>query len=211
MKKKDDSKAKRSITRILKMEGGQTAKVLAERLEMTPMGARQHLYALKDEKLIDFKTEKPSFGRPSKVWYLCEEANILFPDAHAELSVSLLASIRAPFGEEGVKKIFQSRIDQQLALYQEELETCTSLSEKVELLSQLRTKEGYMAEWLEEDGFYYLSENHRPVCAAATFCQGLCQMELEMFSQCLGKDAKIERTEHILDGKRRCAYKISTK
>jgi len=50
-------------------------------------------------------------------------------------------------------------------------------------------------------------ENHCPICAAAATCQGFCRAERDVFSNVL--DARVERTEHILQGARRCAYVIS--
>jgi predicted ArsR family transcriptional regulator len=51
-------------------------------------------------------------------------------------------------------------------------------------------------------------ENHCPICAAATACQGFCRSELAIFREMLGPTCDIERTEHIIQGARRCAYLI---
>ena len=61
--------------------------------------------------------------------------------------------------------------------------------------------------WQEADGAYMLVENHCPICAAATACAGFCRSELETFRAALG--AEVERSEHILLGARRCAYRIT--
>jgi predicted ArsR family transcriptional regulator len=66
-----------------------------------------------------------------------------------------------------------------------------------------------MAEAHKEGAGYLLVENHCPICVAATACQGFCQTELETFRQVLGPDVSIERTEHIVQGDRRCAYRIA--
>ena len=64
-----------------------------------------------------------------------------------------------------------------------------------------------MADWkMQEDGSYLFVENHCPICAAATTCQGFCRAERDVFSDVL--NASVERTEHILQGARRCAYVI---
>ena len=66
-----------------------------------------------------------------------------------------------------------------------------------------------MAEWREqEDGSLLLLENHCPICAAATACQGFCRAELEVFRAVLGPDALVTRQEHIVSGGRRCSYAI---
>ena len=74
----------------------------------------------------------------------------------------------------------------------------------------LRAAEGYMAKWSrEDDGTYLLVENHCPICAAAAACQGFCRAELALFRTALGECVTVERTDHILAGARRCAYRIS--
>ncbi|MGF1939391.1 MAG: hypothetical protein RM347_034465 [Nostoc sp. ChiQUE02] len=59
------------------------------------------------------------------------------------------------------------------------------------------------------DGTLLLAEKHCPICAVATACIGMCRMELEIFQAALGEDITIERTEHILNGDRRCVYRVT--
>ena len=61
----------------------------------------------------------------------------------------------------------------------------------------------------EGKGVYMLVENHCPICAAATACQGFCASELDLFRSVLGPGVDVERTEHIVGGDRRCAYRVS--
>jgi predicted ArsR family transcriptional regulator len=51
-------------------------------------------------------------------------------------------------------------------------------------------------------------ENHCPICAAATACQGFCATELELFRRALGPGITVERVEHIVTGDRRCVYRV---
>eukprot|EP01034_Spumella_vulgaris_P034247 gene34247-42231_t len=73
----------------------------------------------------------------------------------------------------------------------------------------LRDAEGYMAETeVQPDGSLLLIENHCPICAAATSCQGFCRSELQVFQRVLGEGCQVERAEHLLSGARRCVYVI---
>jgi hypothetical protein len=63
----------------------------------------------------------------------------------------------------------------------------------------------------DADGSYLLVENHCPICAAATACQGFCRSELQIFQEVLGDDVQVARTEHVLSGARRCAYRIAAR
>jgi predicted ArsR family transcriptional regulator len=51
-------------------------------------------------------------------------------------------------------------------------------------------------------------ENHCPICAAARACQGFCRSELALFEMLLAP-ARVVRVEHLLEGARRCAYRIT--
>ncbi|MCU0537445.1 MAG: HTH domain-containing protein [Hydrococcus sp. Prado102] len=83
---------------------------------------------------------------------------------------------------------------------------------KVMTLARIRTEEGYMAEAIQESSdVWLLSENHCSIATAAKTCSLFCRSEWEVFQGLLGCDVKIERVEHLLNGDRRCAYRISTK
>ena len=65
-----------------------------------------------------------------------------------------------------------------------------------------------MAEVRRDGRDFLFIENHCPICAAATACQGFCATELDLFRSALGPGVTVERAEHILSGDRRCAYRI---
>jgi len=199
-----------SLLLKLKQKGPQTVKNLADLLGMTTMGIRQHLTVLAGKNLVSEAPEqKQSRGRPVKPWKLTKRGHERFPDGHSQVSIELIAAVKDTFGEEGLEQLINQRTQKTFLSYRKELEGQTSLSNKIKKLSELRSREGYMSdvekvsknEWL-------LLENHCPICAAATVCQGFCRSELETFEKLLKGIATIERTEHILLGARRCAYKI---
>jgi len=204
----------RSADRILlqlKTKGPQPAARIARRLDVTAMAVRQHLYALRDQGLVTYDDEHRKVGRPARIWKLTEKAQARFPDSHAELTVEMLAIIRATFGEHGIDRIVAERTRIQSAAYKERMRAAgKSLEARVNALAKIRAEQGYMAEASRQrDGSFLLTENHCPICAAATVCQGLCREELNLFAAVLGDGVAIERTDHILAGARRCAYRIA--
>jgi predicted ArsR family transcriptional regulator len=197
-----------ALLQRLKLNGPLTAQALAGALGVTAMAVRQHLYALMDEGLIAWTTEGSGRGRPSKLWALTAQAGRLFPDAHQELAVGLLTAVREALGEAGFEKVLAQRGADQTRLYRQAMPG-DDLSARVEALAAIRSREGYMAEARPDgEGGYLLIENHCPVCAAASACTGICASELMVFRAVLGPGADIERTDHILAGARRCAYRI---
>lgn len=193
----------------LKTRGPQTATQLAQRLEVTPVAARQHLALLEEEGLVDYSEERRPVGRPARRWSLTEAGSARFPEGYADLTVDLLHSMREAFGDKGLAKLIDTRTERTRAQYEERLRSAKTLAARVRGLARLRTAEGYMAEVVRNpDGSYTLIENHCPICAAAKLCQGLCKSELELFRTVLGPAHRVEREEHIVDGSRRCTYRI---
>lgn len=203
-------RTRRAIVKLLKQEGSMTAETLASHLGITAMAVRQHLYALQDEQLITYQEAPRPMGRPVKLWQLTPASDRLFPDGYAELTLSLLNSIKQAFGDAGLERLLEIRTQQQVAAYELHLRKQKSLEQRLNTLASLRTEEGYMAEVQPQpDGSFLLVENHCPICAAATACIGLCAQELEIFQSVLGDDVEIQRIEHIIGGARRCAYQVS--
>ncbi len=203
---------RQAIMRQLKTLGPQDASEIAETLGITPMGVRQHLYEMQAEGLVDFDLQAGPIGRPKKLWQLTDAAGSFFPDGHAALNAELLAAMQAAFGDEGLEQLIESRTKQQIKSYRRKLKAAEGMKERLEALAELRSREGYMAK-VEKgpDGDLLLVENHCPICAAARNCSGLCAGELTLFRKVLGKKAEVERTDHILAGARRCAYRIRQK
>ena len=194
----------------LKTRGAQTAAQLAERLGQTAVSIRQHLGHLAEQGLVTFEELRGGRGRPARTWRLTPEGNARFPEGYAELALDLIGGVRRAFGGKGLARLVAARTSSQLVQYGEALPDRESpLRERVAALARLRTREGYMCEWRgDRDGTLTLVENHCPICAAAEVCQGICGGELELFRELL-PDAEVERTEHILEGARRCAYRIT--
>lgn len=199
------------ILMTLKMNGALTSAQVGQRLDITGEAARQQLAKLLEEGLVCEERRCAGRGRPSIYWHLTDKGQTRFPDTHAALTVDILRSIGEVLGPEALDKIVAAREAATQAHYAAALSGCASLKERVEKLAELRCREGYMAMSAEdENGDLLLIENHCPICAAATFCQGFCRAEKAVFENVLGAGTTIERVEHIVGGGRRCAYLISS-
>ncbi len=203
-------RAKDQILHLLKIRGPQTASRLAEQLNVSPMAIRQHLQALKAKQWVAYTEERQPMGRPVKFWQLTATAQQQFPDNHADLVVSLLQEIGQMFGEPEIKALLDSRTQTQVNTYAAQMTEYQDWRSRVAKLAELRSQDGYMAEVIEQPGeALVLVENHCSICQAAQTCPMFCSSELEVFTQLLGSCVFIERTEHILSGDRRCAYRIA--
>jgi predicted ArsR family transcriptional regulator len=194
----------------LKSLGPVTTQGLAERLGITTMGARKHLLTLREQGLVECEQRVEGVGRPAQYWSLTGSGHARFPDRHAEMTVQLIGNVRTLFGEAGLEQLIAVREAEAERIYRERLAGSANLAERLARLAAVRSEEGYMAELIEEkeEGSWLLVENHCPICAAASSCQGFCRSELLLFRLCLGEEAVVERVEHLLSGARRCAYRI---
>ena len=193
---------------LLKTRGAQTTAELGEATGLTGEAVRLQLAKLSREGLVVAETAPAGVGRPARVWRLTDAAHARFPDAHAEVAAQLIRTIRTQLGEEALDRLIDARAAESNAVYTAALEGSAGLGERVARLAEARTREGYMAESRPDGQGYLLIENHCPVCALATACQGFCRAELETFRAVLGPDTSVERTEHIVAGDRRCVYRI---
>jgi len=195
---------------LLKTRGPSTAQQLAKLLDISSMGVRRHLDAWHAKGLLLTEDRADKVGRPARYWLLSDVGHARFPDRHSELTVQLIAQVRSLFGQAGLDKLITAREHISETGYQERMAGAKTLSKRLAKLVEARDAEGYMAQLEKQpDGSLLLIENHCPICAAATACQGFCRSELDVFRRTLGPASKVERVEHVLAGGRRCVYRIT--
>lgn len=201
-------RSQEQILYLLKTQGPLTAQAVAEAMALTSMGARKHLQQLQQRGLVVAEDRAAGKGRPARFWLLSDAGHACFPDRHGELTAQLITLVRSSLGDAALDALVLAREQQAMVAYQQKLAAARSLAERLALLVQARTEEGYMAELLVQEQGWLLVENHCPICAAAQACQGFCRSELQQFQQLL-PDAAVSRAEHLLGGARRCAYVIA--
>lgn len=204
-----NERTKNRLLYALKARGPQTSADLAAHLDVTTVAVRQHLDGLLDEGLVLFEDVRGTVGRPKRVWSLSEHGNNRFPDNHSGLLLDMLDGVRALYGEDGMNQLINRRETAIRAHYDSLMSGVHQLEERLKLLADQRSKEGYMAEVEQQpDGSFLLIENHCSICAAARACQGFCRSELQLFRDALGPECSVVREEHIVSGARRCTYRV---
>jgi predicted ArsR family transcriptional regulator len=202
-------RSRETILHRLKQQGPSDAEAMACQLGISAMAVRQHLYALRSQKLVTYQEQPRPVGRPAKMWSLTSAANRFFPDAHANLTVNILNATGETYGKQGLRRVVTRCAQQQIANYRTRIPARSSFRNRLEALVSIRNDEGYMAQaQQQEDGSFLLIENHCPIAEAASACPKLCDAELEIFRVVLGENVLVEREEHILLGTRRCVYRI---
>lgn len=193
----------------LKLHGPGTAASVGKKLGITAEAARQQLIRLQKEGLVVSEAQQGGVGRPKQIWLLTQTGHASFPDRHAEMTVGLITAIRQEFGEAALDRLIALHESDVRIRYEEQMEGALSLEERIARLAEIRTREGYMTDWHETPEGYVLVENHCPICAAASVCQGFCRAELDLFQTLLGPGVSVKRISHIVQGDRRCTYHIA--
>ncbi len=197
------------ILSTLKTRGALGIPDIAKVLDVTVEAVRQQMVKLQSDGLVDAESRPAGRGRPTQIWRLTGAGHARFPDTHAEMTVQMISAVITVFGEKGMDQLIGAREESMRANYREAMLGARSLKTKLERLAEIRSREGYMAEFRPEgEGFLFI-ENHCPICTAARACTGFCRSELQLFEEVLGTDASVSRVEHVLAGARRCAYQVS--
>jgi predicted ArsR family transcriptional regulator len=200
---------KRRIVERLKRVESATATDLAAEFGLTDTALRQHLDSLEAGGMVTRSMAEPTGrGRPPVHWQLASGAINAFPDRHGELSVDLITSLRSALGDPALDQVIGARSDRQVVAYAAALDGAVDLRTRVQRLADVRSVEGYLAEVHADGDDLLLVEHHCPIRDAALSCGALCSAELDVFRRVLGPSVTVTRTQHVLAGDRRCAYRV---
>lgn len=194
---------------ILKQQGPQSISSIAKQMGVTVEGARFHLLKLEKSGFVKSRSKAEGRGRPKQIWSLTQKGHDRFPDAHAELTANLINMMRDTLGEQAVDQVIDKHQNNVRSRYLNEIDEADNLEARIRKLAEIRTREGYMANFKKEDDHFLFIENHCPICSAAKVCQGFCRAEKNIFKSVLGENVEVERIEHIVKGARRCSYRIA--
>lgn len=201
------SAAQTKVLEALVSGGPGTARELAAAFGVSAVAVRQHLTALAAAGLVSAESVESGVGRPARRWRATDAAQGRLSDGHGLLSAEILRVLQ----EEGLAdRVLERRTQDQLERYGGSMAgSVADLGSKIQALAKLRSEEGYMATtFAADDGTLCLAENHCPLKCAVDECLGLCTAELDLFRRFVGPDVRVERTEHIGSGDRRCVYRF---
>jgi DeoR family suf operon transcriptional repressor len=191
----------------LKKHQPQTARELAARFEVTPNAMRRHLETLEAAGVVRHAREVRGVGGPVHAFSLSGSGEALFPRSYANVLLETLDAIAAEHGRSGVSDFFRRKwsalaADAAPALAQLPLE------ERVQLVAELWTSLGYMAEADVDDdsGLPVLRKHNCAIRAVAEQYPEVCATEVEFIAEVIGVPP--ERRQHILAGCNSCEYVI---
>jgi len=183
---------------------------VAELLDMTVSGARQHLQALVEQGLVEV-AEQPrrtgERGRPRLTYRVTELADALFPKAYGALTNELLGYLDDEDASV-VDRIFARRRDERIRRGAERIGRKASLGAKVREVAEILDEDGYLATAERTGtGRYRVVEHNCAIATVARRYGQACSSEIE-FLRAVLPGALVERTKHMVAGDQHCAYEI---
>ena len=198
---------RRQILESLKKRGELGADDLAEQLDLTTSGIRQHLVGLTSDGLVAHRQVREGPGRPKHCYHLTAAADALFPRAYSDLTNELLgyASDDDP---ELVERLFDRRRKRRVDDARARLAGKT-FEEKVEELAHILDEDGYLADFeVRPDGTYLITEHNCAILGVARRYGQACSSEIGFLREAL-PEATIERIQHMISGAHSCAYQVT--
>lgn len=194
------------IVMLLKRSVGLSVAELSKELGMSYMGVKQHCIELEKRGYVDTWRRPKEIGRPEKAYRLTGKANALFPEVGSELTLEILASIKATTGANAAEKLlynyFQNRSQTYLAKVKGE-----SLMERATSLARLRDKEGRLSTCeTGTDDRIKLVEYHDPLRAISAVFETTHRMEEQMLERVLG--LPVSRQEETASGLTKITFSI---
>jgi DeoR family transcriptional regulator, suf operon transcriptional repressor len=180
-----------------------TARELAEQFGLTPNALRRHLDSLEAEELVRYRREVRGVGAPVHAYSLTDAGESLFPQGHAAVLAAVLESVREVSGSEGVVALARR---QWAGLVEEASPRLAELPlhERAQLVAELRSSQGFMAEALTDADSAVIREHHCAIRDVAARFPEICTAEQEFVERMMA--TPVRRTAHILDGCSCCEY-----
>lgn len=193
---------------LLKTSGPLSLSTLAREFQVTVEGARFQMLKLEKEGIVMSSKTVAGRGRPQQLWSLTNAGQSQFPDTHAALTIKLMEVMKETLGEQAVSKVITANGERGTSRYLKLLEGISDLEQRITRFVAIRSGEGYMAQLIKDDEGFIFIENHCPIGAAAHANPGICCAEFKTLQIVIGQNVPIKRIEYIIEGGRRCAYRI---
>lgn len=202
----DENSTRNNIILLLKRNGGMSIDELSKRIDITPMGIRQHLLALEKKDLVTYTVRKRGIGRPGFIYMLTETANELFPKTYDEFALGILRDINRHEGREKIDQIFAWRRSRMLELKKEALDGRKDIEDTLNRFTQLLEADGHLVDLSRNNGHYHLKQYHCPIRRVAQEFGDVCKHELRLYRELFGDN--VVREQSVAEGAVACLYVI---
>ncbi len=191
------------IVNALKRSRGLSVNELVDRMRMSYMGIKQHCLTLQRDGYLDTWRRPQKMGRPEMVYRLTRRAHDLFQADSNRFTLELLDSVQSIYGPNAPEKLLYNLFERKCANLKEKVKGET-VAERAKSLAKIRDTEGYMSQFVTDDGGPQILECHTPLQNVLDKYPIIGRLEQEMFEQLLG--TRVRRQETRNSGLYECAF-----
>lgn len=191
------------IVNALKRSRGLSVNELVNRMRMSYMGIKQHCLTLQRDGYLDTWRRPQKMGRPEMVYRLTRRAHDLFQADSNRFTLELLESGQQIYGTNAPEKLLYNLFEKKTANLKEKIKGAT-VAERAKSLAKARDLEGYMSQFVTDDGGPQILECHTPLQNVLDKYPIIGRFEQEMFEQVLG--TRVRRQETRNSGLYECAF-----
>jgi len=191
------------IVNALKRSRGLSVNELVDRMRMSYMGIKQHCLTLQRDGYLDTWRRPQKMGRPEMVYRLTRRAHDLFQADSNRFTLELLDSVQSIYGPNAPEKLLYNLFERKCANLKERVKGET-VADRAKSLAKIRDTEGYMSQFVTDDGGPQILECHTPLQNVLDKYPIIGRLEQEMFEQLLG--TRVRRQETRNSGLYECAF-----
>jgi len=199
------SSSKEQILDYLHHQGHATVRHIAELLDMTPTGVRQHLIQLSRDGLVSASAARGQVGRPALVYALTPTGEGRFPTNYAMLVNLLLEEVRTMAGAEALQRLLR-RVSGRMAERYSDRVQGKSVADRVEAAAAVLREQGSDIEVSSQGGEYFIRQCTCPYPEVARQHSAVCALEVDFVQRMTGADARL--VSSLLRGDPACLYRV---
>lgn len=180
---------------------------LAEAVEINPISVRHHIAKLQADGLVASEEERHGVGRPRRVYFLTEAGLEHFPTRYLRLTIRLLQQLKEHLPAPMVSEIFMQMATGIVEDYAQAVDANgLSMEQRLEMVKDILTKEGFSVEWERFGDQYHIREISCPYLQVGQTHREVCWVDQTLISSLLALPA--EKIKCVLDGDQHCTYVV---
>src|SRR5947207_7830999 len=185
------------IVNSLKRSRGLSVNELVDRMRMSYMGIKQHCLTLQRDGYLDTWRRPQKMGRPEMVYRLTRRAHDLFQADSNRFTLELLESVRQIYGTNAPEKLLYNLFEKKTATVKEKIKGA-AVAERAKSLARIRDLEGYMSQFVTDEGGPQILECHTPLQNVLDKYPIIGRLEQGMFEQVLDRKSTRLNSSHTV-------------
>ncbi len=194
---------------LLLREGESSAASLASSMGISVQAMRRHLRSLKEDGLVKASLISQGPGRPFNLWQLTSQGIHQFNDGSEKFALDLFESLYANLSPEMMSRLLNQQVDSKAITYISKI-GLGSLKDRLDKFVELRSTEGYMAEFQlsEDSASWYLNTFHCSISGIAEKYPVVCDQELQLIRNTF-PDCNVQRVQWRLEYGHACGFQLT--